>query len=116
PFVTRVIRQSAQRAMIQTLSVITARQRPTTYEMDAGRRRRAAYEIAMIVTDRLTHRAKVPWRRAAAMVVLRAAMIIAVVVVMALLLAAAVVIVALIGAGVQQRGGTEHQYAQAGNQ
>jgi flagellar basal body-associated protein FliL len=43
-------------------------------------------------------------------------MIIAVVVVMALLLAAAVVIVALIGAGVQQRGGTEHQYAQAGNQ
>jgi hypothetical protein len=35
---------------------------------------------------------------------------------MALLLTAAVVIVALIGAGVQQRGGTEHQHTQAGNQ
>jgi hypothetical protein len=35
---------------------------------------------------------------------------------MALLRAAVVMIVALIGAGVQQRGGTEHQHTQAGYQ
>jgi hypothetical protein len=35
---------------------------------------------------------------------------------MALLRAAVVVIVALVGAGVQQRGRTEHQHTEAGNQ
>jgi hypothetical protein len=54
------------------------------------------------------------------MIVLRAtvviAMVVTTVIVMALRRAAAVVIVALIGARMQQRRGTEHQHAQAGNQ
>jgi hypothetical protein len=91
--------------------------------MNAWRRRRTAHEVTMIVMNGLTHRAKV-MGRTTAMVVLRTTVIITtivtaiitMVVVLALLRAAVVVIVALIGAGVQQRGRTEHQYAQAGNQ
>jgi hypothetical protein len=68
----------------------------------------------------LTHRAEVSRWRAAATVVLRTTVIIttiiSTVIVMALLLTIAVVIVTLIGARMQQRGGTKHQHTQAGNQ
>jgi hypothetical protein len=80
----------------------------------------------------LAHRAKVPWRRATATIVRLATMIVAAIIpgrvtrliprlataiiVLALLRTAAVVIVALIGAGVQKRRRTQHQYAQTGNQ
>ncbi|MCY1455860.1 hypothetical protein D9M71_730290 [compost metagenome] len=50
------------------------------------------------------------------MIVLPATIVIVTVIVMALLRAAVVMIVALIGAGVQQWGRTEHQHTQAGNQ
>jgi hypothetical protein len=74
----------------------------------------------------LANRAKIVRRRPTTMIILRAAMvvslitvaviIVAVIIVLPLLRAAVVVIVALIGAGVQQRRGTEHQYTQAGYQ
>jgi hypothetical protein len=82
--------------------------------MNARRRWRTAYKIAVIVANALTHWTEVLWRTTS-MVVLRATMITTVVIVLALW-AAVVVIVALIGAGVQQRGRTEHQHAQAGYQ
>jgi hypothetical protein len=120
PFVPWVIRQPTQGAIVQAFAVITVRQRPTSDQMNAWRWRRTANEIAVIIVDSLAHRTEVTRRRTTAMVVLAATVVIAVIVtmiiVLALLRAAVVVIVALIGAGIQQRGGTEHQYTQAGNQ
>jgi hypothetical protein len=116
PFVPWVIRQSTQGTIVQAFAIVAVRQRPTTDQMNPRRWRCTAYEIAMIIVDSLTHRAEVTWWRTAAMVVLAATVIITMVIVLALLRAAVVVIVALIGARIQQRGGTEHQHTQAGNQ
>lgn len=120
PFVPWVIRQPAQRPVIQAFAVIAVRQWPATHQMNTRRWRSTAYEIATVIVNSLAHRAEVPWRRTAAMIVLRATVIVAVIVtaviVVALLRAAAVVIVALISTRTQQRGGAEHQHTEAGNQ
>src|SRR5476651_2589702 len=104
----------AQRPRVQSLAVVVLRQALAAHQMDAGRRRCATAEVAVVVADHLAYRAEV-LRRATTVIFLLTTMVIATVIVLLALRAATVRSATLvIRCGLHQGTGAEQQHTQTG--